>query len=284
MEILKPIFITGVPRSGTTVLYNLLTEHKDTAYFENYSSRYFEKPYMFRFIPLLIKYQKFRYGVSRPKRSEGWVWDRFHKPLDYLDENDFSEGEKKYYYNAIKIQLKAFNAKRFVSKNPRNCLRIRWINAIFPDAYHIVIMRDPKPVINSMYQAFLKQKKKWGNTLFQKPTKITHNYYRGYGYIKEMLGVDTSEFNTCINYYNYMNNTLKKDLSIIRNKTIEIYYNDFIKEPRKTLKKLFNFTELDWYTELEKKIPEKLDLQNNEKWKLLPDEEREILLKEFPNE
>jgi hypothetical protein len=284
MEILKPIFITGVPRSGTTILYNLFTEHKDTAYFENYSSRYFEKPYMFRFIPLLIKYQKFRYGVSRPKRSEGWVWDRFHKPLDYLDENDFAEAEKKYYYNAIKIQLKAFNAKRFVSKNPRNCLRIRWINAMFPDAYHIVIMRDPKPVINSMYQAFLKQKKKWGSALFQKPTKITHNYYRGYGYIKEMLGVDTSEFNTCINYYNYMNNTLKKDLSIIRNKTIEIYYNDFIKEPRKTLKKLFNFTELDWYTELEKKIPEKLDLQNNEKWKLLPDEERKILLKEFPNE
>ncbi len=33
MEIYKPIFIVGVPRSGTTLLYDLMAYHPDLAFF-----------------------------------------------------------------------------------------------------------------------------------------------------------------------------------------------------------------------------------------------------------
>ena len=33
LEIIKPIFIVGVPRSGTTLLYHLLAQHPDVGWF-----------------------------------------------------------------------------------------------------------------------------------------------------------------------------------------------------------------------------------------------------------
>lgn len=278
MEINKPIFIIGVARSGTTILSKLFTQHKDTAYFENYSSRYYRKPWMFRFIPMLMKYQKFRYGIDRPEPSEGWVFDRFYRHLDYLDEKQVTNEIKKYYTNAIKYQLKAFNAKRFVNKNPRSCLRIRWLNEMFPDAFYIAIWREPKSIISSMYE----QLKKWENNSTEF-NKVHSERDSGYGHIIEKLGKDKSQIETCFNYYNCLKNGLDKDLEIVSDRLIKLDYEDFVKEPKESLKKLYNFVELKWYPELERKIPNKLKQDNNEKWKKLPIEEREILEKSFPN-
>jgi len=273
MKFNEPIFIIGLPRSGTTVLDRLFTAHKDTAYFENYSSRFYKHPSMFRFIPLLIKYQKFRYKIDRPKRSEGWVWDRFSTLLDYLDESHATEEVKNYYYNAIKYQLKAFNATRFVSKNPRNCMRIRWINHMFPNASYIIISRDKKSVISSMYQALKRYKKKWGDNFLEPPSSL-----RGYGYIKKTLGEDSSDMQTCMDFYELYRNALNKDLPIISDRTINIQYEEFVKDSRNTIKKLYEFIHLQWYDELNQLIPEKLELRNNDKWKLLPNNEKKVLL------
>ena len=32
MQVVKPIFIMGAPRSGTTLLYNILSTHRDLSY------------------------------------------------------------------------------------------------------------------------------------------------------------------------------------------------------------------------------------------------------------
>jgi hypothetical protein len=269
----EPIFIIGLPRSGTTILEELFTAHKDTAYFENYSARLYRHPRMFRFIPILMKYQKIRYKIDRPKRSEGWVWDRFANLLDYLDESHVTDKIKNYYYDAIKYQLKAFNATSFVSKNPRNCMRIRWINHMFPNSPYIMIERDQKSVISSMYQALKRYKKKWGDEFLKPPSSL-----RGYGFIKKTLGENSSDMQTCVDFYELYRKALYQDLPIISNRTLVIQYEEFVKDPRNIIKRLYKFTNLDWYDELNKIIPEKLQLSNNEKWKSLPDEEKKILL------
>jgi len=283
LTITKPITIIGVPRSGTTILYKLFTEHKDTAYFENYSSRFFQHPKMFRFIPILMKYQKWRYNITRPKRSEGYVWDRFYTQLEYLDEKNATDEIKEYYYKAIKYQLKAFNAKRFVSKNPQNCLRIKWINELFPDAYYIIIWRNPKSVISSMYQIYQKKKPRWSDDKVLNMSRKNPNYFRGWYYRKKKLGADLSEIEACIKWYKLMTNTLKKDLSLIKNKMFEINYSEFIKNPSEIIKNLYEFSELNWYNQLEKVIPDKLEADNDEKWKKLPTEQKLILEQEFPD-
>jgi len=234
MKFNEPIFIIGTSRSGTSILYRLFTFHKDTAYFENYSSKLYKHPSMFRFIPLLMKYRKFRYKIDRPRSDEGWVWNRFHTSYEYLDENHATEEVKNYYYNAIKYQLKAFNSTRFVSKNPRNCLRLRWINHMFPNAFYIIISRDKKSVISSMYQKVQKKRKKW-NTKFP---NIPNNFI-GYTHIKKIIGKNCSDIEACIALYDLYMKALKKDLPIISDRTITIQYEEFIKDPRNTIKKLY---------------------------------------------
>ena len=276
-KIVKPIFIVGVARSGTSILHELFVQHPDTAYFERYSNKCLEKPWMIPFIPLLLKYQKIRYGIDRPRESEGWAWHRFYDPHEYLDESKVTDEIKKYYHRIIEAELKGFSAKRFVNKNPRFCLRIRWLNEMFPDAYFVVIWRDSKAVVNSLYQ---KMENEWGIPLRAKFVSDFEGYNT---VVKEFGGEDGSHLQANINYYNHMKNTAQRDLKVVKGRFREIRYEDFIINPRGTLKELFEFVELRWNRNIEEKIPEKLELGNNEKWKKLPTEERELLEKAFPN-
>jgi hypothetical protein len=275
MEIVNPIFIIGIQRSGTTILDNLFTRHRDTAYFEAFSSILYKKPYLFRFIPLLIKLQRISKGRNfSPNSSEGRVWRRFFTEIDYLEEKDVTDEIKRYYYSAIKFQLKAFNAKQFVNKNPANCLRIKWINKMFPDAKYIIIWRDSKAVVSSIFQKMQKYHE----------YEINHTYehgYKGYVTVKEKFGKNVSDLEACINYYNYLKKTLTKDIKIIDNRMIETSYEKFIDAPKKELKRLYDFTGLKWYDELEEKIPNKLEINNNEKWRELSKKEQELLTNEF---
>ena len=144
---------------------------------------------------------------------------------------------------------------------------------MFPNAFYIIISRDKKPVISSMYQKVQKKRKKW-NAKFPD----TPNDYLGYAAIKKMMGKNCSDLEACIAHYDLHMKALNKDLPLISDRTITIQYEEFVKDPRSTMKKLYEFTHLKWYTELEKIIPEKLEQANNEKWKLLPDDEKEVLL------
>ena len=271
----KPIFIIGVQRSGTTILDNLFTHHRDTAFFENFSSRYYKSPWKFRFIPLMIRLQKIKRGSNfRPISAEGRVWNRFFPEIDYLDKTKVTDEIKNYYYSIIKAELKAFNAKRFVNKNPAHCLRIRWINEMFPDAYYIIISRESKSVISSIYRKMLNQ---WETD----PYAGYDHKYEGYHTVKEKFGKNVSKLQACINYYNYIENTFRKDFHIIKNNSIEIQYEEFVRNPQEEIKKLYEFTKLRWYKELENIIPNKLEEENNDKWKTLKDEEISLLTKSF---
>ena len=95
-------------------------------------------------------------------------------------------------------------------------------------------------------------------------------------YKLEKFGKNLSNIETCVNYYKFFRNTMEENLHIIKNGTIEIKYENFVRNPREELKKLYEFTELSWYDELEKDIPEVLKIDNDEKWKTLPDNEKNV--------
>jgi hypothetical protein len=270
VDISRPIFIIGIQRSGTTILDNLFTRHRDTAFFEGFSNKYYMTPWKFWLIPLQVRRYK-----TRPPSTEGRVWRRYFKEIDYVDERKLTEEMKHYYYSAIKAELRAFGAKRFVNKNPAHCLRIRWLDAMFPDALYILISRDPRAVVNSIYQ---KMQKYWD---MQINTKYEHGY-KGYVTIKEVFGNDVSRLQSCINFYNYSVDTLEKDLPVIADRLCRVKYEDFVRNPRHELRRLYEFAGLAWYRELEDQVPEKLALENNNKWQALEVADSSTLEKAFP--
>jgi len=270
MNIKKPIFILAPARSGTSIFYNLFTRHKDTAFPEHFLDKYWKQKWKFRLIPLMVKQQMLRYKI-RPLPHEGKIWRRFHLYSSQLTENDVNDKECDYLYSSIKAELKAFNAKRFVDRAHDFMLQIRYLNKLFPDAYYIILERDPKAVINSLYTMM---KNEWNPELEDVDT---------YGRVIEKFIKNKTLFEGCVAYYKHYTESMQKDLELIKGRVLKIKYENFIIDPRNRLKELYAKTGLEWYDELDDMIPKVLELKNNEKWKKLPKEEMKILEDAFGN-
>lgn len=271
MAIKKPIFILGAARSGTTILYRTFVKHKDTAYFEHYSNKFYEHQSFFRYIPIMSHYRKLRYGDERPKPTEGQVWNKFAENLDHLTEKDVTKEIKNYYESAIKYQLKAFDAKRFVNKNPKHCLRLRWLNEMFPDAQYILIKRDTKAVVASFLQKIYNYK------------RVFPGKYSPYDTILEKFNHGKLDINASINFHKYVLKHLYEDLLVVKERTIEVDYQDLVNDTHAQIKKMYKFCDLKWYNELDEIIPKELERGNDEKWKTLSQQEQDLLVKAFPN-
>jgi hypothetical protein len=120
----EPVFVLGCPRSGTSlVLEGLL-----------------------------------RSGQLRSVQSEGHIlWDEFHHPRDRgwdsdaLTADDVSERERQYVNCAIALFVRG---SRFVDKTPENCLRVSYLDALFPDARFVFLRRRAADNVNSLIEAW----------------------------------------------------------------------------------------------------------------------------------
>ncbi len=133
------IFILGVARSGTTILYQCLSEHKDFAFF---CTAWKKK--RFRLLPF-VPTNVLRL-LKRNQPLEGWEWHRF-KETEYVDESRNGKAEL---INEIESCKKWWHRPDFLGKNPVLCLRIRWITNIFPNALYVIIKRNRQANLESL--------------------------------------------------------------------------------------------------------------------------------------
>jgi len=154
----RPIFVVGSGRSGTTVFYRLLAGHRSLGWLSSYVARFPGSPWLARLnflyqVPGLVK----RYRDERwfPKPVEAFViWDLFH-PLENslgsppLTEEDVAGADIEGMLHYISKILRFSRCTHFMNKNTRNTRRIRYLQAIFPDALFIHIVRDGRAVTNS---------------------------------------------------------------------------------------------------------------------------------------
>src|SRR5687767_3905209 len=99
----RPIFVVGCPRSGTTLLLDALRAS----------------------------------GELATVQSEGHIlWDEFHHPRDHgwssdaVAPGEIAGREREYLCLAIRLFARG---GRFVDKTPANCLRVAYLEALFPD-------------------------------------------------------------------------------------------------------------------------------------------------------
>ncbi|WP_202078590.1 sulfotransferase family protein [Caldalkalibacillus salinus] len=129
----RPVFIIGTPRSGTTLLFDILSKSKELW------SLYDESPY---------------WNVYAGPEFRGWE-------SMLLKEEDATEEVSKQIKEAFTKHLENHEARyvcrskmRMVEKTPDNCFRIDFIHALFPDAYFIYLKRDGRNTISSMIEAW----------------------------------------------------------------------------------------------------------------------------------
>ena len=161
------VFLLGAGRSGTTLLYKLLSLHPDIAYISNYENRLRFLPvgWLHRFIKrrmdlklgawfnrgnaYFIRRPLFKKIIPTPVEGEP-VFARCGLPLtpgENYFANDAVAHALRSRFSTIK---KHFGAKVFLSKRTANNRRVNVLRRIFPDAKYIHLIRDGREVAHSL--------------------------------------------------------------------------------------------------------------------------------------
>lgn len=160
LQIESPIYITGLARSGTTILLEKLASHPDLV-----SYRYNDFPLVHipvwweRFldrassgnIQSVERAHKDRIKITpnSPEAMEEIIWMSFFNDIhdtskiNSLDKNTINNSFVEFYKDTILKILFSRDGKRYVAKGNYNISRIEYINSIFHDAKFIVAIRNP---------------------------------------------------------------------------------------------------------------------------------------------
>lgn len=117
MSLDAPIILVGMQRSGTTWLGGVFSRHPRLAYWEE------------------------------PRHV--WTWGNGYKPDDLLTERDASPKIIAHIRETFDDFVRRQGRERLVEKTPSNCLRLRFIRAVYPEAKIVLILRDGRSVIRS---------------------------------------------------------------------------------------------------------------------------------------
>lgn len=117
----QPVFILGSPRSGTTLLFEVLGRSPELASLERESHFLWE---MFHDLPAAA-YGSHRVGPAditpNERRVLHWAVDRVSR-----------------------------GGRRYLDKAPRNCLRVPYLAELFPGAWFVHLKRDGRAAVSSL--------------------------------------------------------------------------------------------------------------------------------------
>jgi len=147
-----PIFIVGAPRTGSTLVYQCITNYYNIFYISNFSSFFYHSILIGSFLNHLIYKNKphnsfksrfgITFGLNSPSEC-GHFWYRwFPKNKSFTKYDDISKMKLLKIYKIISIITNTIS-KPIIFKNLNNSNRIKIFKEIFPDALFIFIKRKP---------------------------------------------------------------------------------------------------------------------------------------------
>ncbi len=155
------LFILGLPRTGSTLVYQYIVHRLRVAYFTNGVGRYSASPCVVTFLQRTFNPEyrsSFRshYGkVSGPvsPREAGGFWIRYFGIDDYVRFDEMSERDIRFLRNTIACTQRIYGDAPFVNKNVKHLLRIDALGKIFPNSFLLFIERDIEQVALSVLRA-----------------------------------------------------------------------------------------------------------------------------------
>lgn len=218
----RPIFILGLPRSGTSIFCTLFGENRHVAHWS-------EAPVV--------------WDPRWRDREQDHRWTAAHATPENLRRinNNFA------YYTKLKGQT------RFVNKHPRNALRVPFLMAGWPDARLIHVRRDPRAVANSLITITRAEKHRQRYPLgqFARPegwreiNALPDDVER---FSRMVLGIDET-----------LTEDLK---AVPAERLFEIRYEDFAADVHGSLRRAWGFSELPVDEGALRRVPERLENRN----------------------
>jgi len=169
----RPIFLIGLPRSGTTVLQDILCAHPDVAYITNAmnSNRrsFWAVEALRKRLQLDFTGERFlddgvMIGPGTANEGHGFLMDWLGldpwslDSITYVPESLTSEQARRAHDTLRRIMWCFGGRPRFFMKNPGLVTHAHFIHDLFPDARIIHVVRDPRMVANSLIKLYHKHR------------------------------------------------------------------------------------------------------------------------------
>jgi hypothetical protein len=267
----KPILIFGAPGSGTTLLYQTLSSHRDLAY----TTRNMVRAGILRRGRIVGDRRKALFmlqnlihrGPTSARPLGDALWVKYFGYYNYMTENDYSEEMAAYYRKKVLQVQNLWGRSRFVDKTLVNCFRVRLLNLIFPDAKFIHIIRDGRAVAFSILNKI---------EIAGDPNPLFDIGFKNI--LGEKYQSDRSKlYNYGLAWAEFVRKA-REGSAVAQDRYYEMRYENLVREPYNEVRNIIDFCELDWYGEFEEKIPSTQNM--NEKWKQKASKEQHIDLEE----
>ncbi len=253
-KISRPIFFIGVPRSGTTAIFEEFARHPDLAWLSNYSGffprlpianvvrRAFENRWwhvvgrkdQFGELGLLNRF------VPRPEESyEFWV---AHANRNF--DRQYLLGQHATPAEVAKVQLMSAKTMSYQGRSRFSAKltgpgRITYLNSIFPDAIFIHLCRDGLDVVRSLMNV----------AFWRRGDGHTKPWWNG-GLTEAMLarwrvsGSDPATL-AAIQWHKIIETTRAEARSLDPRRYVECRYEDFVNNPSAFMTSIYHFVGLD---------------------------------------
>jgi hypothetical protein len=256
----RPILIVGMPRSGTTMLFQVLRASEALG--------------------------------SRPSEGHN-IWRRFHHPRksawssDHVGKGQVRFGERRY----VNAHFFAYaGRKRLIDKTADNLVRVPYLLELFPDAIFVVMKRNPCDAINSYINMWKQpggrfrsyyvptdldipgytQKRMWCSTLIRGWRRFASEPIREIAFEQWRQYVDAIE---------------EARRVVPAEQWVEVFFKDFVLHPEETAQWLLKRLQVDRTPAVDAKLREVLAAPVNsisapawEKWRVQnPGEIAELL-------
>lgn len=234
------VFIVGAPRSGTSLLYELLIRRYKFSYISNLAQMMSKVPVTVTkfgsfFISQYHNQKEDAYnsnygsinGYGAPSEG-GFVWNRWLAETHYLDEL-YAEKINLTSLKKTIVGLSVVMQGPFLNKNVMHSVHMRVLNVLFPNCLFIHIKRDVKSNVRSILRAHAKLSLSNDNWFSVKPKE--------YEEFKNENIVLRS-----VKQVHYVHKNINDDAEVIgKGRVLKIDYELLCEDPKQVLDSIYDF-------------------------------------------
>ena len=277
-----PIFILGLPRSGTSILYKILTK---TNCFNSVISYHIIKydQLLYNHIENLEGQVKEKLNASfKEKKLLNRGMDRLEISADFPEEYGYilqqysrqlfivPDNLHIFLELAKKIQFLSRNNKPLLLKNPFDFQNTAYIKKVIPDAKFVFICRDPIKILSSNMKALrflLKGKNPYSIQIFRAYNKLFQNPLLLYTVRLFFSQLSVFGLMYVVTVYKKLMKRFMKNIKQLSSKDyIIVRYEDLCVQPQQTIDKLIRFLNIKPEEKIDFKQfvrPRKTDIEPN---------------------
>jgi hypothetical protein len=251
-ELRRPIFVIGVPRSGTTVFFEDFSSNLELAWMSNYSRMFPSFHAVNLLLPvfehkfLKLRGRKNQYGTRSlfnkvlPRPDEAYeFWNRYAHPefsSNYLLNTRATSRQIQSTRRAVRSLVRYQGKSRFSAKITGPS-RIGFLSSIFPDAIFINIVRDGLAVTHSLLNI----------SFWQKNGGLENPWWQGglnENYVNHWKKTKDPGILAALQWKQIIEHAREEATQLQANQYVEIRYEDYMKSRKTLLNTLFDDLDL----------------------------------------